>query len=261
MSDQLALSIARQFETICHTLMSAPWFTVETGYCHLITGEPHPLGNFTIVSDHSDPALALAAIEPLTKLDVPSAAVFPTTLTDAVETAISEHGYALAEPMPAMSVELDRLARPELPPEYAFIEADTAALRAEWINVLAAGFGLPHPVAALFTPDLDATWPDRSVRCFAVMHNDIMVATSMLFIESGVAGMYCVATLPDYRGKGLASFATAEPLHLARSADVSTGILQSTLMGEPVYRKLGFVQHGVIPEYARMPVSDPATDG
>ena len=66
------------------------------------------------------------------------------------------------------------------------------------------------------------------------------VATSLVLLCSGVAGLYYVATLPEARGKGIGSAITAAPLIEAREEGYRIAILQSTKLGYPVYARLGF---------------------
>ncbi len=79
------------------------------------------------------------------------------------------------------------------------------------------------------------------------------MATSALFLGDGLAGVYCVATLPQERRKGFGAFATAEPLRRVRDLGYRVGILQSSEPGHPVYRRIGFRDVGGVPLYVRMP--------
>ena len=76
-----------------------------------------------------------------------------------------------------------------------------------------------------------------------------MVCTSFVFLADGVAGIYCVATVPEERGKGLGAYATAEPLRLVRELEYRVGVLQSSPAGHSLYRKLGFADVGEVPLY------------
>lgn len=81
------------------------------------------------------------------------------------------------------------------------------------------------------------------------------VAVSQSFIDDGVVGIYTVATLPEYRGRGYGAALTLAPLRDARTRNCRYGILQSTEMGRRVYERLGFRADGDVVLYGLPPVT------
>ncbi len=75
------------------------------------------------------------------------------------------------------------------------------------------------------------------------------VATSMLFMKNGVAGIYLVATLKAYRGKGFGTNMTSYALKTAKESVCLTAMLQATALGKGVYEKIGFKEMGKIDVY------------
>lgn len=80
-----------------------------------------------------------------------------------------------------------------------------------------------------------------------------MVATSVLFLADGLAGIYCVATLPEEHGRGLGKHVTAEALRVAHRLGYGVGVLQSSTAGHSVYQSLGFRDFDTVPMFIRMP--------
>jgi GNAT superfamily N-acetyltransferase len=152
-----------------------------------------------------------------------------------------------------MGVDIADLQPTMLPPGYEFTRITAGPDGDDWVQQVASGFGLPPLIGSLFSPEslrsgtsLDSPWG-----FYAVRRDGKTVATSLCGLIDGLAGIYCVATLPEERGKGLGAHATAEPLRLAAQAGYGVGILQSSEAGYPVYKRLGFADFGQVPFYVR----------
>jgi GNAT superfamily N-acetyltransferase len=153
-----------------------------------------------------------------------------------------------------MAVDLDRLAATALPPGYDLTRIGDGDDGRAWTDAFAAGYDLPRGLARLFSPEsLGADMaPDVQIQFFAIHHNGRLVATSLMYLADGLAGVYCVATLADERGKGLGAHVTAEPLRIAQRLGYRVGILQSSTAGHPIYLRLGFADFGGVPMFMRM---------
>lgn len=245
--------IERQFETFCRAMVRGDKVTSEPGFVRLRTGEMHPLANFTVVSRPDDAAALDAATATLRDLAAPSAVVFAGEGSAAALKSLKSWGYALAETMPAMAVDLDRLAAATEPKGCRF-EVIGVDRDGDWCDAFAAGYGVPRSVAACFGPAAASrSGTGGAIRHFAITRGGAIVSTSALFCEGGLAGIYAVATPEQERGQGLGACATARPLEIARAEGYRTGILQASQMGAPVYRRLGFESYGALSLFVRMP--------
>lgn len=229
---------------------------VETPeFVRLITGQPHPFGNLAIFSHEPAADDVAAAIEPLVHCGAPAAAIFTNTVGADAHARLTSAGFQPAGAMPAMAVEIDSLPATSMPQECAMVRVGAGPDADAWTATFAVGYELPRPVAEWFSPNAArATTDERSpIQYFVALKRGRPVATSMLHLADGVAGIYCVATTPEDRRQGLGAHLTAEPLRLARRQGYRVGILQASHAGHPIYRGLGFQDLGGLPLYVRMP--------
>jgi GNAT superfamily N-acetyltransferase len=97
---------------------------------------------------------------------------------------------------------------------------------AAWVEALGSGFG-EGPV--------EAEWVGRL--------GGEPVATTTLYLGAGVAGVYFVSTVEHARRRGIGAAITLTALREAGDLSYRTGVLGSSKIGYPVYRRLGFREH------------------
>ena len=159
---------------------------------------------------------------------------------------------------PGMAVNLAKLNESLPTPAGLSIQPaqDDAAWR-RWSIVMSSGFG-----ASSHNERTVNAWSDilrqadpETILAYTGWVNDEPVATSLLFLAAGVAGIYAVATIPEARRKGIGAWMTLSPLLYARSKGYELGILQASDMGRSVYSSLGFREYCKIHEYLWRPES------
>ena len=236
-------------------MLQVPEAVHHERYMSLVTGAMHPMGNLAVVAEADDPATTRSALEPLLANDLPAAVLFPCGVSEGATQAARDAGFGIEEQMPAMAVEIDSMAPTSLPAGYEWARFGDGAEGRAWADALAVGYNLPRPLAGLFAPEILGAdpAPDAPVQFYAVLKDGKVVATSMLYLADGLAGIYCVATLPEERNKGLGAHATAEALRLARLLGYRVGVLQSSAAGHGVYLRLGFGDYATVPMFIRMP--------
>jgi hypothetical protein len=248
--------IARHLDPAFRAMARGDGVVESPQFLRVLTGEPHPLGNFAVVSGTAGHESLAAAVLPLIDAELPSAVFFPgLSVRPEVSAWLQQRGYAAPELMPAMGVDIDRLPASALPAGLEFIRVESEDDAGEWQQQFATGYELPTGVAHRFRPrsigsDSPATSP---LQYFAIRRSGTIVATSVLFLHEGVAGIYCVSTIPAERRRGLGEFVTAEPLRLAARQGYRVGVLQSSSAGHPVYSRMGFRDLGGVPIAIRIP--------
>src|SRR5439155_7181146 len=86
-----------------------------------------------------------------------------------------------------------------------------------------------------------ARLPERDgIRAFMATVDGEPAASAVLLEWAGVAGLYNVGTLPEYRGGGLGTYVSLAALEAGRADGYRYGVLQATAMGERLYLSIGF---------------------
>ncbi|MGG1400325.1 GNAT family N-acetyltransferase [Bacillus salipaludis] len=90
---------------------------------------------------------------------------------------------------------------------------------------------------------------DPNIVNFVGYVDDTVVSTATLFYHNGIAGIYNVATLPDFQGKGTGMEIMTALLLKAKLDGYHTAILHATPAGLRLYEKLGFIKYGEMKGY------------
>ncbi|SRR5579883_256357 len=238
---ELAILWGRALVAEFHDEPQQQWF---------ISGLPFELGNGVVRAAFTS-ADVDAKIEEVTghfkDRNVPAAWLLgpssqPTDLGSHLEAA----GWIRDDEAPGMALDLLALREDDpLPPGLVIKEVSDGETLKQWIRTMTVGSGIPDGIQNMLL-DLCARYGFvrvPSVGYYLGLLNGEPVATSMLFLGGGVAGIYNVATLPEARGHGIGTALTVAPLLAARAKGYRFGILQSTKMGLNVYRRLGFQEY------------------
>jgi predicted GNAT family acetyltransferase len=253
--DAIGTRAASHIDLVWRDLVRGPGVEQNASFMRVVTGEAHLFGNVAVVSSPDDPEVARVAIRPLVEGNHPALLLYPRGVADAVAASVAASGFDDQGTMPAMAVDIERMPATALPQGCAFARVGAGEAGRAWTEAMAAGFALPPGVARLFSPDSLAPdmAPDAPTQFFAVVRDGRTVATSILYLADGLAGIYCVATLADERGKGFGAHVTAEALRVAGRLGYRVGILQSSTQGHSVYLGLGFLDVGGVRMFVRTP--------
>ena len=147
-----------------------------------------------------------------------------------------------------MTVELDSLNKALPKPvglEIEFVE-DRPALN-KWVSTLVHGFGGEdiNNRIKLWKDAESSLGFDPGLQRFRYLGylDGKPVSTSLMYLGAGVAGIYCVATLPEARRKGIGTEMTLHPLKMAYDMGYKVGVLGTSDIGYGVYNRIGFKEY------------------
>jgi GNAT superfamily N-acetyltransferase len=169
--------------------------------------------------------------------------VFPSSQSPATIHMLKAKGFSFIESIPSMLADLTLL-----PDEETFNTAVTI-MRVRnkedlnlWEEVSFSGFDFPHETQEQYhrfvsTFNLSADSPQKF---FLACLNGKPVATSLLFLNGNVGGIYFVTTLAGQRKKGFGQALTKATMRFAKIVGARYATLQSSPDGLRAYQQAGF---------------------
>jgi len=218
-----------------------------------ITDIPFPMFNSVFRARLSDPDAAIeAAIGHCRCRNVPMMWwTGPSTQPAELGITLKAFGFT-GEEVTGMAADLRSLPREvSVPPGLVIERVGGVEAMKKWCHVLCVGFEMPDFVGeALLDLFRSIGFNSQStVRHYIGCLNDEPVSASSMFLGAGVAGIYCVATVPEARKRGIGSATTLMPLHEACMLRYQISILHSSHMGVDVYHGLGFREYCKLVRY------------
>jgi ribosomal protein S18 acetylase RimI-like enzyme len=199
-----------------------------------------PLPSFNGIWAETDAAAAslgdaMAEIEPM---GLRFGAQVRAGRTPAVEEAARRHGLTVETRIPGMAVEPDELDAATAVPELDVVRVATADGLAQALAIAAGGFEVPAELlAAMYLVEVAAL---EGLEYYLGRVEGRDVATAIGYRLEGTVGIFNVATPREHRGRGYGAAVTAEAARDGFSAGAELAWLQSSAIGESVYRRLGF---------------------
>jgi GNAT superfamily N-acetyltransferase len=166
----------------------------------------------------------------------------PNSQPDDLGLRLERHGLTPARVMVGMAIHLGALERAAGFADFRIERVQGPEMQRLWARLLGEGsnFGAEATRALVdLEPSLTSAEYAGKPRYIGFLSGR-PVATSVLVLAAGLAGVYAVSTLPEARGQGVGAAMTAFPLLRAYAQGYRVGILQATTMGYSVYQRLGF---------------------
>jgi GNAT superfamily N-acetyltransferase len=170
-------------------------------------------------------------------------------------------GLALEEDEAGMVIDLTGWTEPALTPGVSVeIVVDRDRL-GDWVKAMGASYGWDDPAKAdtlreLYDPEADDRVARPGVQVLARLDGE-PVGCGSLFEAGGFAWVTNIGTIPAARRRGVGAAVTGRTLSIARERGHRRAFLAASLMGEPVYRRMGFVTTCRLGRLTRPVTEDP----
>ena len=217
-----------------------------------VSGLPHYIANTVLMSDIEPEQLVDSIAEVVADyqaLNVPGGWFIQTLPSnDSLRAELERAGFRKLFENPGMIADLSALELDEeLPTEISVKMVENLSDLKDWSSVLTEVFHLPDELQGLFTDPfrIAGFGPEQKLRAYLAYFNGVPVATSSLYCDEGVGGIFCVSTLKSARGKGLGRAVTQAAMVDAHQLGLKFAILQSSEIAISVYKKLGFEECGM----------------
>lgn len=178
--------------------------------------------------------------------------VMPSDLPADLRQRLPAFGFAFEHDTPAMAVDLALLRdAPVVTSDLTIEEVRDPEGMVVFAHTAVFGYGMPPQLEAPFRDLLLSLplWPRAPIRYFLARRGGEPVATSLVTLVGGAAGIFNVATVPDARRGGIGAAVTTAALRAARAEGYRIAILESSSMGYGVYQRMGFAEYCKLGHY------------
>ncbi|HUN33158.1 MAG TPA: GNAT family N-acetyltransferase [Trebonia sp.] len=152
---------------------------------------------------------------------------------------IARGAHPLGE-MPVMAVDVTTVEDAEDPAGLEIGAVYAPAEIAEYVRAYAGPLEInPASVDGVIAGELAFAYPEV-IRIAGRIDGRIVGTCTLSLASTEVGALYCIATDPAYRRRGIATALTREAVWLTGETGRQFATLQATAEGEPVYQNIGF---------------------
>lgn len=158
-----------------------------------------------------------------------------------IDEIIQKAGYKFITNQTGMAMKLDKDLEDVNDSSIVIIGQDRAE---EYSEVISTAFQKPEDFQAI-----KALIVSNEAKAYAYMDNQKIIGTAIVFTKNKNAGLHEVSVLPEYRGKKIAKKLINKILYDAKKEGALYSSLQASVLGEPLYKSIGFETVSIIPTY------------
>ncbi len=173
-------------------------------------------------------------------LNAPPLWIFPATQqNNELCSVLEKNGLRLSAQWTGMALDIENQNHIQTPEGLEICLVDNLTLLQEWTTIVSQSL---FNKSSLDIDLLVNFIVDDQVKMFIGKCNGVPVASSLMYISNGVAGIYMIATSNEFRKKGFGSAITSFTIAEAAKSQCQTVILHATSAGKSIYMKLGFCE-------------------
>lgn len=109
-----------------------------------------------------------------------------------------------------------------------------------WIDIVTKVYNIQHQEFRSYIMYLESIPNKERITYWIGYWDGKPVATSMFIVENSTVGIHWVATLIDFRNKGMGFAVTHNPLIHLHKLGTEQAVLFASALGKPVYETMGF---------------------
>lgn len=117
-----------------------------------------------------------------------------------------------------------------------------------WVSIAAEGFNYSRAEFAKAIKNLKKR-AAGAIKLYIGLWNEKAVATSMVIQHLNIVSIHKVATLPEYRGRGMGYMMMQKSLRDAQESGYQKAILLTTETNKSMYEKMGFQEYAIYEIY------------
>ncbi|MDR3671983.1 MAG: GNAT family N-acetyltransferase [Holophaga sp.] len=160
--------------------------------------------------------------------------------------ALRQAGFQPPETVPDLVLDLDRHTCRQCPSGIRLARADSSHDFPFWAATASEALGLSgEAVRGFFLPLVR----EGGAVPLLAFQNGLPAATALAYCGTEALGIYAVGTRPAYRRMGLGRAATEACLALGQDVGLHRAVLSASVMGQPLYRRIGFKAERLVSEF------------
>lgn len=161
---------------------------------------------------------------------------------------LEQNGLEFKGAFPAMMLDLVNFDLPKYDDHVTKIDLNNIEALKTWDLIVSQSFGRPAQ-ELLKAINLFKQKIPNNLKLYVGYYYDQPVSAGMAIYHQDVVSLHLIGTLSEFRNKGLGELITKQMLFDAKNQNYKQAILLASVLGKPVYQKIGFKEYAIYNMY------------